>query len=254
MKYTVKKLAKISGNSVRTLHFYDEIGLLKPAYYGDNGYRYYEEEQLLMLQQILFFRELGFQLNQIQSIICSPDFSKIEALQSHRHILLQKTERTQMLIQTIDKTIARLKGVTKMSDHEMYAGFDSAKQKEYEEYLVKRYGNSAQALIAQSKENIKNWKKDDWAKLKKESEDINRELVSAINRKYKADTSGVQSIIQRHYQMIKQFYTPTKEVYISLGQLYIEHPDFRKLYDSIHPSLGEFLAEAMKIFAERKLQ
>src|SRR5580693_668450 len=87
MAFTVNKLAKLSGVSVRTLHFYDEIGLLKPAYYGDNNYRYYEEAQLLMLQQILFFRELGFQLNDIQRIIASPDFDKIKALESHRKIL-----------------------------------------------------------------------------------------------------------------------------------------------------------------------
>lgn len=87
MTYTVNKLAKLSGVSVRTLHFYDEIGLLKPAYLGDNNYRYYEEEQLLMLQQILFFRELGLPLSDIQRIVNSNDFDKIDALKSHKHIL-----------------------------------------------------------------------------------------------------------------------------------------------------------------------
>ncbi len=89
MAYTVKKLAKISEISIRTLRFYDEIGLLKPAYYGDNNYRYYEEEQLLMLQQILFDRELGFPLNDIQMIIISDDFNKIDALISHKKILVE---------------------------------------------------------------------------------------------------------------------------------------------------------------------
>ncbi|MFZ0566324.1 MAG: MerR family transcriptional regulator [Chlamydiales bacterium] len=87
MAYTVTKLAKISGVSVRTLYWYDEVGLLKPAYYGSNGYRYYEEEQLLMLQQILFFRELGFELKQIQKILNRSDFDKIIALSSHRKVL-----------------------------------------------------------------------------------------------------------------------------------------------------------------------
>ena len=87
MAYTVTKLAKISGVSVRTLHWYDEVGLLKPAYYGSNGYRYYEEEQLLILQQILFFRELGFELKQIQKILGRSDFDKIAALSSHRKVL-----------------------------------------------------------------------------------------------------------------------------------------------------------------------
>ena len=80
MPYTVNKLARLSGVSSRTLRFYDEIGLLKPAFYGENQYRYYEEEQLLMLQQILFFRELGFPLSDIQRIIECDDFNKIESL------------------------------------------------------------------------------------------------------------------------------------------------------------------------------
>jgi MerR family transcriptional regulator, thiopeptide resistance regulator len=92
MAYTVKKLAKISGVSVRTLHFYDEVGLLKPAYYGSNGYRFYEEEQLVILQHLLFFRELGFELKQIKKVLGRSDFDKAGALQSHRKVL-QKTFR-----------------------------------------------------------------------------------------------------------------------------------------------------------------
>src|ERR1700722_19137187 len=94
MAYTVKKLARISGISIRTLRFYDEIGLLKPAYYGNNNYRYYEEEQLLMLQQILFYRELGFSLNDIQKIISSDDFNKIDVLISHKQVLVGGLDRT----------------------------------------------------------------------------------------------------------------------------------------------------------------
>src|SRR3990167_11157036 len=98
MAYTVKKIAKISGISIRTLRFYDEIGLLKPAYYGDNNYRYYEDEQLLMLQQILFYRELNFPLNDIQRIISNDDFNKIDSLISHKQVLAQNLDRTKKLI------------------------------------------------------------------------------------------------------------------------------------------------------------
>src|SRR5215813_12307595 len=87
MAYTVKNLARMSGVSVRTLHFYDEVGLLKPAYLGANGYRFYEESQLLTLQQILFYRELGFELKQIKKILERPGFDRIAALQSHRQVL-----------------------------------------------------------------------------------------------------------------------------------------------------------------------
>lgn len=123
MVYTVKKLAKISGVSIRTLRFYDEIGLLKPAYYGDNNYRYYEEEQLLMLQQILFYRELSFPLNDIQKIINSDDFNKIDSLISHKQVHAQNLNRTKKLIKTIDQTIAHLRGKITMRDEELFVGF-----------------------------------------------------------------------------------------------------------------------------------
>src|SRR5688500_8662753 len=114
MAYTVKQVAGISGVSVRTLHFYDEVGLLKPAFHGANGYRYYEEAQLLALQQILFYRELGFELRQIQQVLKREDFERVAALESHRKVLRKNLDRTRQLIETIDKTIEHLKGKTKM--------------------------------------------------------------------------------------------------------------------------------------------
>ena len=123
MSYTVKKLAKLSGISIRTLRYYDTIGLLKPAYYGDNHYRYYAEEQILMLQQILFYRELGFPLSDIQRMISSDDFNKIDALNSHKQILAQSLDRTKNLMKTIDHTSAHLRGKITMSNEELFAGF-----------------------------------------------------------------------------------------------------------------------------------
>ncbi len=98
MAYAVKKLAMISGVSVRALHYYDEAGLLKPAYYAANGYRYYEEPQLPALQQILFYRELGFELKQIQRILNRTDFEKMVALKSHREVLQRNLARTRQLL------------------------------------------------------------------------------------------------------------------------------------------------------------
>src|SRR2546421_878239 len=122
MAYTVKKVAAMSGVSVRTLHFYDETGLLKPAFCGANGYRFYEEPQLLKLQQILFYRELGFELKQIKRIVGRADFEILAALQSHRKVLQQNLTRTHSLIETIDKTIQHLQGTKKMKTKEMFVG------------------------------------------------------------------------------------------------------------------------------------
>ena len=123
MAYTVKKLSELSGVSVRTLHFYEEIGLLKPAYYGSNGYRYYEEKELLRLQQILFFKELGFTLKQIQKVIGRSDFDQLAALYSHKKALEREGEKIGLLLKTIDKTIEHLKGKKKMKNEEIFRWF-----------------------------------------------------------------------------------------------------------------------------------
>src|SRR5438034_5359077 len=114
MAYTVKQVAALSGVSVRTLHFYDQTGLLKPAYLGANGYRFYEEPQLLTLQQILFYRELGLELKQIKEILGRADFEIVVALESHRKVLEQNLIRTRRLLETIDKTIEHLQRTKKM--------------------------------------------------------------------------------------------------------------------------------------------
>jgi DNA-binding transcriptional MerR regulator/quercetin dioxygenase-like cupin family protein len=126
MAYTVKQVAALSGISVRTLHFYDETGLLKPAYVGANGYRFYEEAQLLTLQQILFYRELGFELKHIKGILGRADFEKVAALESHREVLRKTLARTQQLLETITKTIEHVKGARPMKSEELFAGFSVA--------------------------------------------------------------------------------------------------------------------------------
>jgi DNA-binding transcriptional MerR regulator/uncharacterized RmlC-like cupin family protein len=126
MAFTVKQVAAMSGMSVRTLHFYDETGLLKPAYVGANSYRFYEETQLLTLQQILFYRELGFELKQIKEILGRADFEKVTALRSHRKVMEKELSRTHQLIGTIDKTIQHLNGTEKMRSEEMFSGFTVA--------------------------------------------------------------------------------------------------------------------------------
>jgi DNA-binding transcriptional MerR regulator len=130
MTYTVKKVAAMSGVSVRTLHFYDEMALLKPAYTTANGYRIYEEPQLLMLQQILFYRELGFELKRIKEILGQATFEKVAALKSHRKVLEKNVARTRTLIGTIDKTLHHLKGRQQMKDEDMFAGFSVAAGKD----------------------------------------------------------------------------------------------------------------------------
>src|SRR5258705_6637928 len=138
----------MSGVSVRTLHFYDETGLLKPSYYGANGYRFYEEPQLLTLQQILFYRELGFELKQIKQILDRADFEKVAALESHRKVLQKNLTRTRTLIETIDKTIKHLKGTKKMKNEEMFAGFSVAAGKDRFDEHIKLGGEPVDCKVS----------------------------------------------------------------------------------------------------------
>ena len=252
--YTIKQLAKLSGVTVRTLRFYDEIGLLKPATVGENGYRYYGREELLRLQQILFYRELGFELAAIRKVMEEPDFDKTAALRSHKEKLEADAERTSQLIATIDKTLALLEKEAPMKDDELYRGFDPVKQAEYEAYLVERYGDAAKDGISESKRRTKDWKKDDFEQTKKDYDEIHRALTEAIEKGLAPSDAKVQKLIAQHYAIVDRFWTPDRERYIALGRSYGEHPDFVKLYAGYHPRLQEFLAEAMGIWADHELE
>jgi DNA-binding transcriptional MerR regulator len=148
MAYTVKQLAVMSGVTVRTLHFYDEMALLKPAYTKANGYRIYEEPQLLILQQILFYRELGFELKRINEILSQREFEQIAALKSHRQVLEKNFTRTRTLIETIDKTISHLKGARKMKSEELFIGFRVGAGKDRFNDGFTRYGTTIDCKVS----------------------------------------------------------------------------------------------------------
>jgi DNA-binding transcriptional MerR regulator len=148
MAYTVKQVARMSGVSVRTLHFYDEMALLKPAYTKANGYRIYEEPQLLMLQQILFYRELGFELKRIKEILSQRKFEKVAALKSHRQVLEKNVTRTRTLIETIDKTISHLKGTKNMKSEELFMGFSVGAGKDRFNEGFNRYGTTIDCKVS----------------------------------------------------------------------------------------------------------
>lgn len=256
MAYTVKKLSELSGVTVRTLHFYEEIELLKPAYYGSNGYRYYEEKQLLQLQQILFFKELGLSLKQIQKVVGRSDFDQLAALYSHRKSLSQEWEKIGVLLQTIDKTIKHLKGKKKMKDKEMFDGFNIilVKAKEGQPY------SAAEKIVVQSVKNptknaedVEKRGRAYYDNITKTAHTLFKELVHCIEKGLDPAADEVQKIIKRHHAFAEQTHSATKEVYKAMALVYAEHPEFRKQLDPFHPNLAIFMAEAMRIFADRKL-
>ena len=204
MAYTVKQLARLSGVSVRTLHFYDEIGLLKLAFVAANGYRFYEQEELLMLQQILFYRELEFELKEIHRLVTSRRFDQLKALQRHRELLVARQARAGQLLQTIDRTIDQLSGGKKMKATEMFVGFDPRRQAEHEQYLIDRYGERAREGIAESKHKVKNWSRADWRRSGADWDTICRELTRLLQEGRASDSAEVQRVVRRHFGFKKK--------------------------------------------------
>ncbi len=254
MAYTVKKLAQLSDVSVRTLHWYDEVGLLHPAYYGANGYRYYEEEQLLRLQQILFYRELDFPLDEIKRILDGGEFDTVSALNRHKKSLLKNLDRTEQLIETIDKTLLHIRGKKIMEYQELFTGFDAKTQKAYENELrgilkEKNY-EGIDEIFDESKRRASKWGKGDWERMKRDGDAIHADLLEAIKQGLKPSSTEVQKIVKRHHEWINKCWTPTKELYADLGDLYVEHEGFNEYYQKIHPEMATFLAASMKIFAD----
>lgn len=252
MAITVKKLATLSGVSIRTLRYYDQIGLLKPAYYGDNQYRYYEQDQALKLQQILFYRELGFSLDEIKTMLQSDQFDQLASLRSHRKKLEASIAHSQQLIHTLNKTINHFESNTMIKLEDIFDGFSKEKQAFYVDYLIEN-GVSLSAL-EQSMQKTKTWSKQQWLDSKKEIDTIHAELVETIKSGLTPDTDAVQNLIQRHHQNTLQFWTPSRDTYITLSQMYSANRDFEAFYDSLHPSLLNFLQQAMKIYAENNLE
>lgn len=252
MKYTINQLAKLSGVSTRTLRFYDEVDLLNPAFYGDNQYRYYKEEQFLMLQQILFFRELGFPLNDIKKILASNDFNKVKTLLEHKSKLQSNIKRTQTLIKTIDTTVSHLRGKLIMRIEEMFEGFDPVKQQEHEKYMLDN-GVISQKQVDESWKRVAHWKKKNWEAFKDSGEQLNIALAKALSNGHLPESDVVQALIQHHYDWVNNFWTPTKETYLGLGEMYLSHPDYQTFYNKYHPDLVEFLVKAMGIYASKHL-
>ena len=255
MSYTVNKLAKLSGVSPRTLRHYDDIGLLKPAFHGDNKYRYYEEKQILLLQQILFFRELGFPLSDIKRVLNSDDFNQLESLKTHKATLKSKLERTESMIKTIDKTILHLKGKLTMNVEEFFDPIrlrDSEIQQEYENYLVEK-GILSQAEMDESWEKIKNWTEADWGKFKGDGDIFYRKMVDAMQNQHTPTSSEVQQLVHQHYLLIKPLWLFDKQSYIKLAESYREDLNFKKFCALYDPKLLEFLVESMISYAEQTL-
>lgn len=252
--YTVKQMAKLSGVSVRALHHYDAIGLLKPRAVGANGYRYYDRQDLLRLQQILFHRALETPLKDIQAALDDPDFDLAAALRAQRTRLAAEAERYAQLVTVVDRTLANLEGDETMDDKMFFEGFDPKKQAEHEAWLVEHYGDEAAQRIADAKAGMKTWGKKDWSHFQEEAKAIEHDLATALKQGLPVDSDPVTAIMRRHWAWVGRSWNrePTSDAFKGLGHLYQENPEFTARYEAIAPGLTEYLAEAMRVFAEKR--
>ncbi|MDB5438163.1 MAG: transcriptional regulator [Caulobacteraceae bacterium] len=253
--YTVKQVAKMAGVSVRALHHYDAIALLKPAKVGENGYRYYGRDELLRLQQILTWRELDLSLEAVGGMIDQAGVDRVAVLESQRAALAAKAARYGQLIATLDATLADLKGEKRMDDKELYQGYDPGKQAEYEAWLIDRYGDGMARQISDAW--VKGAKEVDTpeaaARLNAEFAATERAIADAMMDGAGVEAGLVQAAVARHYAIVSRFWSPTAEGYAGLADLYLENPDFRKRYEAVESGLTTFLAAAMRVYATREL-
>lgn len=250
-QYSVKQLAKIAGISVRTLHVYDEKGLLKPAVRSEAGYRYYGEKELIKLQQILFYKELDFSLQDIKTIINNPDFEVLTALKNHKVALQAKQQRIATLLATIDKTIHHLKKGTKMlKDEELYEGLPKEQAETYRREAIAKWG---QDTVEKSESTLRDMSKSDLNDLKNRFLDIGKQLFEW--RHEDPTAANVQTLIDQHYACICAFWgkKPTAEAYIGLGQLYTQDERYTTQNEQAQPDYAAFLSKAMQYFAEKEL-
>jgi DNA-binding transcriptional MerR regulator len=245
----------MSGVSVRTLHHYDEVGLLKPACVGANGYRYYGREELLRLQQILFHRELGLSLDAIGRILDAATFDKAAALRSHRRTLEADIRRRRQLIRTIDDTLASIEGETTMTPEAMYDGFDPKLQAAYEKELVERHGAPMQARIDEAKAGMKGWSQHDFDAMQAEAEAIEAAMAQALGDGLPPGSAAVNALMRRQHAWVSRSWNreAPAEAFAGLGRMYVEDPRFAERYDRRRKGLAEYMASAMAAFASAQL-
>lgn len=253
-RYTVKQLARLSGVSVRALHHYDEIGLLKPAYVGENRYRYYGRDELLRLQDILFHRELGVPLQDIALLLDADGRDRLVILREHRERLADRVERSRQLLRTIDRTIAEMNGDGTMPDNELYQGFSPEKQAEHEEWLVDKYGAAMRVEIDKSKARFASLSADEKRAAFEEGGQTETALAGNFLAGYAPDDQAVAPALDRHWNWIERMWDrpATPMSYAGLADLYASHPGFRERYEKHGTGFTDWLAEAMKAHAGRK--
>lgn len=249
MEYTVQKLGKLAGISTRTLRYYDEIGILKPARINSSGYRIYGQGEVDRLQQILFYRELGVSLDNIKKIVTAPSFDGAQALREHREKLLEKRAQLEVLIANVEKTIALTEGRLDMSDQEKFEGFKQKmiddNEKKYGAEARRKYGNDA---VEKSNAKVKNMTQEQYQEVTTLEQQVRETLAQAFAT---GDPAGglAQKAADLHKQWLTYYWSEySKEAHAGLAQMYVDDERFKAYYDKDQPGTAEFLRDAIQIY------
>ena len=241
MHMQIKEFAEFTGVSVRTLHYYDEIGLLRPARVDKiTGYRFYDEESLLRMQEILFYRELDFPLKSIGKILSSPTYHKAKALQEQKRLLILKKERLERLISAIDDAA---KGENVMK------AFDNSEFETYKSEAQERWGNTD--AYKEHAEKTKSYGKDQWNSLAADMDRIFGEFALCMKNGDAPDGESAQSLVKKLQSHITEnYYHCTKEILAGLGQMYVADERFRKNIDKHADGTAAYASEAIAHYSK----
>jgi len=251
MEYTINKLAKLAGVSTRTLRYYDERRLLSPQRISSNGYRIYGQAEVDRLQQILFYRELGVELSEIEHILSANDFDSGAALQSHLAALRAKRNRLDTLITNVEKSIRAMKGEIEMTADEKFEGFKTnlinENETKYGDEIRAKYGEDT---VKRSNAKVKGMTKEQYAEIERLPQDINDTLKMAFEEG-DPQSELARNVCELHKEWLSYFWDEyTKEAHLGLAEMYVADPRFTAYYDKIAPGAAVFLRDAIVIYCE----
>lgn len=252
MTYTIGRVATMAHVSVRTLHYYDAIGLVHPSYETAAGYRLYDEHDLELLQQVLFFRALGFPLTQIRAIVQSPTFDRRRALETHRAALLERRRSIEALLAAVNHTMEAMDKGEVMDTQEMFGAFD---ERALEEHRT-RYAREAQQrwgttdAYAECRRRTSTYTKEDWARIQNEGSEICGGLAALMDRN--PSDPHVQLLVKRYHAYLNDnFYTCSLEILAGLGEAYVGNARFTATFDGVKPGLAVFLRDAIRVYCAK---
>lgn len=248
--YTVGEVAALAGISVRTLHHYDGIGLLVPSGRSDAGYRLYDHGDLDALQQLMFFREMGFGLDAIGRIMRDPAYDRRDALALQRRMLVDKSAQLAKMIAAIDKAVRALEGGTVMDKEDMFEAFGDFDPAAYEDEVKQRWGDTDAYM--ESARRAARYDKRDWEAIKAEGDEINAEIAALLDAGVAPGDPRAMDAVETHRLMIdRRFYPCSHELHVGLGAMYVADPRFTETYERIRPGLARYICDAITANAAR---